>query len=218
MRVLIACAGPGTRWGNHRGVPRHLAAVDGEPLLHRTVRQALTYSSDVHVISGDDRRYDLPGSEWHVVAERTPNEFVTSRPWWSQDGRTVLLLGDTYLTDSAVATIAGYEPVRWQVFGRQNASAVTGTPWGEVFGYSWWPQHQQMLLEHLDKAILARSVGIAQRCTGWEVLRSIQRTPLNEHVVQPFWFTEIDDETDDFDFPHDYERHPASRREDPCRT
>lgn len=213
MRILIACAGPDTKWNNHLGVPRHLVPMDGEPLLHRTVRQALAVSGDVHVISGDDRRYDLPGTQWHLHTERTPNEFLTSRQWWNPDGRTVLLLGDTYYTDEAMATIADFDAVRWQLFGRYGPSELTGSPWGEIFAYSWWPQHWQMLLENLDKVILARSVGIAQRCTGWEVLRSIQQTPLNEHVVKPFWFTEINDETDDIDYPHEYAAHPAATPE-----
>lgn len=209
MRVLIACAGP-DKWRTQDGTPRHLVPVDGEPLLHRTVRQALTYSDDVYVLAGNDDRYRIAGAKWKVHAEPTPNEFVTSRQWWSQAGRTVLLLGDTYYTDHAIDVIAGYNRQRWQLFGRKNASKVTGTPWGEYFACSWWPQHQQMMLEHLDQVILARAVGIAQRCTGWELLRSIQRTPLNEHVVNPMWFTEIDDLTDDFDTRHEYEQHPAA--------
>jgi hypothetical protein len=210
MRVLIACAGPDTKWANHLGVPRHLVPMAGEPLLHRTARQSLAISGDVHVISGPDERYRLPGTTWHIHTDPTPNEFMTTRQWWSQDDRTVLLLGDTYYTDYAIDVIAGYDQQRWQLFGRENASQVTGTPWGEYFACSWWPQQQQMMLEHLDQVILAQAVGIAQRCTGWELLRSIQRTPLNEHKVNPMWFAEIDDETDDFDFPHDYARHPKA--------
>lgn len=209
MRVLIACAGPDTKWGNHLGVPRHLVPMDGEPLLHRTVRQALKVSTDVHVISGTaDERYNLPGTSWHVSDHPTPNEFLSSRTWWSHETRTLLLLGDTYYTDAAMETIAGFAPERWQLFGRKEASALTGKPWGEYFACSWWPKHTRMMLENLEQVLMARRVGIAQRCGGWELLRSIQRTPLNDHIVQPHWFSEIDDLTDDLDFPVDV-RHPA---------
>jgi len=213
VRIIIACAGSSAKWGGHLGVPRHLVPMGGEPLLHRTVRQALAHSGDVRVISADDQRYKVDGVQWHEAPQRTPNEFATTLPWWSAESRTVLLLGDTYYTDDAMATITGFEPVRWQMFGRKGASALTGTPWGEYFASSWWPQNRQMLLEHLEKVILARAAGIARRCTGWEILRSIQRTPLNEHVVHPFWFAEIDDATDDIDFPADYARHPAATPE-----
>lgn len=213
MRIIIACAGSSAKWGGHLGVPRHLVPMGGEPLLHRTARQALAVSDDVHVTSAGDERYALPGVTHHAVTTPAPNELVSTIPFWSRDDRTVLLLGDTYYTDDAMRIIAGFALRRWQLFGRYGPSELTGSPWGEIFAYSWWPQQRQTLLEHLERVRLAHAVGIARRFIGWEVLRSIQQTPLNEHVVKPFWFTEIDDLTDDIDDPREYAAHPAATPE-----
>lgn len=212
VRVLIACAGPDAKWGNYLGVPRHLVPVDGEPLLHRTVRQVSVYSTDIRITSPDDERYVLPGTTRHVIRGQHVNEYASSRHLWSQAGRTVLLYGDVYYTDTAMATICKYDGPLWRMFGRMGPSALTGTPWGEVFAGSWLPRHHGMLDQNMHKVTLAFAVGHARRCTAWELLRSIQLTPLNAHIVDPRWFCEIDDETDDFDTPYDYMRHPAARR------
>lgn len=36
--AIVIAAGHATRWGDYRGTPKHLIEVDGEPILHRTVR------------------------------------------------------------------------------------------------------------------------------------------------------------------------------------
>ena len=38
VTALRIADGDGTRWGNYLGVPKHLAPVDGVPILYRTVR------------------------------------------------------------------------------------------------------------------------------------------------------------------------------------
>ena len=67
MRILILAAGDGTRWNNYRGVPKHLAPLCGEPILHRTVRMITERrpDADVRVIVRDmsDRRYLVAGSK-----------------------------------------------------------------------------------------------------------------------------------------------------------
>jgi hypothetical protein len=209
-RVIIACAGPDRKWGNHLGVPRHLAPMDGEPLLHRTVRQVSRYPVDIHVTAPAQEHYLVPGTSLHVVTRPAPNEYVSSRPLWNTAGRTVLLLGDVYFTDEAIEAILGYEGKLWRLFGRYGPSKVSSTPWGEVFGSSWLPQDHGMLDQHLQQVALAFAWGQSRRFTAWEVLRSVQRTPLNEHVVNPVWFGEIDDATDDLDTPAEYEQHPAA--------
>jgi hypothetical protein len=210
VRIVIACAGSGAKWGNYLDVPRHLAPVDGEPLLHRTTRQALTVSHDVHIASLDDDRYLLPGTTRHVIRGQHVNEYASTRHLWSTYGRTLLLYGDVYYTDAAMTTIGGFDGPLWRMFGRAGPSSITGSRWGEIFAGSWLPRHHGMLDDHMHKVALAYAAGYSRRFTAWELLRSIQRTPLNEHMVNPTWFTDVDDETDDFDTPGDYDRHPAT--------
>ena len=204
MRVIITCAGDQSKWGNHLGVPSHLVPVAGEPLLNRTVRQALTLTDDVIVTAPEgDERYDVPGAALHCPGP-AGNEYESTRHLWDEDGRTVLLLGDVYFTDRAIRTIRDHNENAYRVFGRRGGSNFTGTPYGEIFAVSWWPEQHALLDQHLD-----RIAGMTK--AGWRLLRSIQGTPLGRHTTRRPWFVRVNDWTDDFDFPADYERHPATR-------
>lgn len=216
MRVIIACAGSQAKWGNHLGVPSHLVpltAHHGVPLLYRTVGQARELCDDVHLtVPAGDTRYRLPGVTVHEQDGTAPSEYAATRDLWSTTGRTLLLLGDVYFTDAALARITGYGGHRYRCFGRYTASKTTGTPYGEIFAASWWPeQHTRMdkLLAHVHAV---RATGAVTRPPGWMLLRAWQGTPLSKHRVDPRWFGEINDLTDDFDTPADYERHPATRK------
>src|SRR5690606_13060870 len=102
-------------------------------------------------------------------------------------------------------------PHSYRVYGRFRRSTVTGTPYGEIFAASWWPNCHRMLDRHLERIVRTFHSGESNRRDGWTLLRSIQGTPLNSHRVMQPWFIEINDWTDDIDFPADYERHPATR-------
>ena len=43
------------------------------------------------------------------------------------------------------------------------------------------------------------------RCIGWEVYRSLNNIPFNEHIINDRYFYILDG-TDDIDYPEDYER------------
>lgn len=208
MRVIVAAAGGDKTWGGHLGVPRHMVPVGGEPLLQRTIRQAVTYTDDVHVTTPDDDRYRVVGAARHV-REPGESEYDSTRDLWSADGRTVLLYGDVYFTDRAIAIVCRDQARRFRAYGRRGASRVTGTPYGELFATSWWPEHHAAMDRHLDLVHATRAAGTVTRPPGWMLLRAWQGTPLNRHIVKRRFFTTIDDLTDDIDRPDDYERHPA---------
>lgn len=209
MRVIIAAAGGDKAWNGHLDVPRHMVPVAGEPLLQRTIRQATEWTDDVHVTTPDDDRYRVVGAVRHV-REPGASEYASTRDLWSEDGRTVLLLGDVYFTDRAMSTICGDTRRDYRVFGRRGASRVTGTPYGEIFAVSWWPEHHAAMDRHLATVHAARAAGTVTRPPGWMLLRAWQGTPLGRHIVKRGrHFVTIDDLTDDIDRPDDYERHPA---------
>lgn len=206
-RFIIACNGDATRWGNHLGVPKHLAPVGDEPLLYRTVRQASAHG-DVHVVApAGDLRYEAPGATLHTPGRAT-SEYASTRALWSTEDRTVLLLGDVYFTDAAMAAIGGRDGRRYWCFGRHGKSRHTGKPYGEIFAVSWWPGQIGIIDQHLAHCQGLLDTGQSNRPIGWLLLRSIQHTPLNKHLVSRPWFVEIDDMTDDLDHPADYDRHP----------
>lgn len=215
MRVIIACAGPQTKWGGHLGVPSHLVPLRahfGVPLLYRTVGQAREISDDVHITApAGDHRYKLPGVTLHEQDGSAPSEYAATRGLWNERGRTVLLLGDVYFTDAAIATIVSWRAHTYRVFGRSHGSRITGTPYGEIFAVSWWPSQHTRLDKHLAVVHETREAGTVTRPPGWMLLRAWQRTPLGRHTVDPACFTEIHDWTDDIDTPRDFARHPATR-------
>lgn len=216
--MIIAASGSQHKWGGHLGVPSHFAPVvdnDGavSPLISRTVRQSLVLTDDVHLTAPPgDRRYEFEGVTTHERKwDEFDNEYQASRSLWSETGRTVLLLGDVFFTDHALATLRRSYDRSYRVFGRYRKSVITGTPYGEIFAASWWPDNHYLIDRHLRRVSEEYAAGRCKRRDGWTLLRSIQGSPLGVHTVQTPWFVEINDETDDIDFPADYARHPRTK-------
>jgi hypothetical protein len=212
VRIIIAAAGPQDKWGGYLGVPSHLAPIDGRPLLHRTVGQALCYSRDVHVTGPPgDERYNIPGTRWHERDLSHPSEYHSTRDLWSDTGRTVLVYGDVYFTDEAMQRIAAESDTGFRAFGRSGASRQTGCRYGEFFAASWWPDDHASIEQHLAVALRQRTSGTSRRPVCWLLLNSMQCRPAGNRLHRPPWWVEIDDLTEDFDFPADYDHHPAAR-------
>lgn len=212
---IIICAGEASRWGNYLNTPKHLIEIEGERLLDRTVRLLKERGiKEIYIVVKSIKpEYAVKGAA-QVVADLNPQEnvdadkFLSSKAFWNQKGRTLVFYGDCYFTDEAMDTIVNFESDEWTLFCRPNASEITGTPWGECFAQSFYPKdierHEAMLhyVAHLFKQ------GIISRCGGWEHYRAMTgRT--DKAVRSPHKMTtnyvEINDWTDDFDYPKDYE-------------
>lgn len=206
--AIIICAGEATRWNNHMGVSKHFAEVDGEPILQRTVRLANKYTDRVFVVAKTPD-YKLDGAKLFVPKLDPTNEdadkYLSSRDLWNLGGRTVVLLGDVFFTESAMRKIFSFKKREWQVFGRYDASQLTGTPWGELFAQSFYPEHIPEHLSNLNYIANLRREGAIDRCSGWEHYRAMAGIELTEHKITKRFY-EINDWTDDFDFPEDYDR------------
>jgi FkbM family methyltransferase len=178
----------------------------------------LTITDDVHVTyPAGEERYILasPGDpvELHARKEGLPSEYRATRSLWNRDGRTILLLGDTYFTDDAIRKVETFAARKYQGFGRHGKSNITGCRYGELFAASWWPEQFEKMEEYLKIIEGHHARGTITRPTGWMLLRAWQGTPLNKHRTEPEWMTTIDDLTDDWDFPVDYETHPVIAKE-----
>ncbi len=185
---------------------------DGTPLLRRTVKQVREWTDDVHITGPDgDPRYKIPGTVHHVRSPDEPSEYASTRDLWSPMGKTCLLLGDVFWSDAALRTVMLCTDRDFRVFGRFGPSKVTGTPYGEIFGCSFWPEQHDALDRHLDVVHKTRAAGTVTRPPGWMLLRSWLGIPLNRHRVRRPTWVEIgaDDMTDDLDSPEDHQRHPA---------
>jgi hypothetical protein len=222
MRAIIIAAGSATRWNNYLNTPKHLIKIDGESIIHRTVR--LLYENnvkDIFVVGPDDDRYKIEHSQLYIP-NKDPNnmdadKFLNSKDLWNTKGRTVVFYGDVYFTEDAISKIVNYDSAEWTLFCRLKNSIITGSDWAECFAQSFYPnsieKHENMLnyIARLSKE------KIIKRCGGWEHYRAMQGkegkhvVPIgnkeNRNSIEDLGnVIEIDDWTEDFDFPSDYDR------------
>lgn len=225
MRVIIRCAGDGTRWGNFRGVPKHLVKICGEPVLERAVRliKEIAPDADIKIVVTDlsDKRYLIPGSSRTKDKPNPANgdidKIASSRRLWGK-GRTVLIWGDIWwgretLVDVLTAPVDG-----WHAWARTWGNE----PAGELFAFAF--DDHKTVGAALDAALVAqseaRATGGKVARGGWSLLRTLCGLPLG----QPGPYvntTQVTDWTDDMDGPKDwrewcyrYGKAPESTREE----
>ena len=215
MKAIIIAAGEGTRWGEYLGIPKHLALVDNEPILHRTVRLLKeNFVNDITVVGPDDDRYKTPYSTLYIP-KITPSygdadKFLSSEELWNLSGKTITLFGDVFFTDAAIKTIITTDRNCWTVFGRSKSSHITGGKYGEIFAHSFTPNDIPKHKGSLNILVEAVRKKDAKKGSGWEHYKVMQgvrgRDIRRSKIVIDNDFIEIDDFTEDFDFPEDYNR------------
>lgn len=200
--VLILCAGDGTRWDEYLDIPKQLASFNGEAILHRMVRLLRSQGyGDITVVANDERLrlpevgfFAPPNYRWTVET------LLSTRPLWTD--RTLVLLGDVFFTEEAMATITG-TGTGVHVCGRPGFNRYTLRPYGEAFALFFDRQNQRRLLESI--AIALRDAQSGGRGKFWELYRSLCHYPLQQHKVDRKVFIRIEDATDDIDEPAEYE-------------
>lgn len=215
-RIIIAASGGQGKWNRHLGVTSHFAPLtrhDDQPLIERTIEQIERRGYKPHILIPPNVQYARLNGIKHVILQPKQSEYDASRPFWAPEGRTILLLGDVFFSEMALKKILQFKHHQYMVFGRRGASRITGTPYGEIFAASWWDTDHDQMDEHLEIVHQTRAEGTVTRPPGWMLLRSWQGTDLSKHFAGRRYFRNINDETDDIDFPVDYERHPATREE-----
>jgi len=208
--AIIIAAGEATRWGNHLGVAKHFVPIDGTPILERTVSQLNRHDIKPYIVANTDE-YDLPGARLykptHQPLNHDADKFLNSEDLWNTFGRTIVLYGDVFFTDEAMSTIVEHKGEDWVLFGRRGPNRFTGTEAGECFAQSFYPKDlgdHRTALKYI--AMLKRNNKII-RCGGWEHYRAMEGLPIDPLKGNPKGerFIKIDDWTNDFDFPADYE-------------
>jgi hypothetical protein len=207
--TIIVSAGEGKRWGNYLGVDKSNVVVEGkEPIINRTVRQVKSHGSNLHIISNLVKVAKIKtkkpknNPDWNEA-----NKMFSSMPYWNKEGRTIILFGDTYFTDEAMNKVMGYDQPGFCIFGRPFGSQLTGKPYGEIYAISFYPENKEQLLFALERVSKLEERGVIQKANVWAVYRAMLKLPddlMNEHIVGSK-FINIDDWTEDFDYPHDYE-------------
>lgn len=192
--AVIVAGGLAKRWGNYGGVAKHFVEIDGEPIISRTIRQSSAlFDRTVAVVpqfgyvSGVDREILAP----EETRGREPWKILSSKEEWSS-GRTTLLYGDVYFTDTAIKKISTTTaPLTFLM--RRTKSERTGKPHGEIYAISFTkPLHERIVAAMED---FTPPPDIPTRA-GWHLLHRLRDVAT---------LIEIDDETEDFDNAEDYE-------------
>jgi hypothetical protein len=194
-------AGEATRWQNHRGTPKHRLIIEDEVLIERTARQFLKYTNDVVTVVSKNA-HQVEGCSMYVPGQgrnlKDMAKFMSSQTIWSDD-RTVLVFGDVYFTDEAVETIMS-DTKQWRFYLRKEASEITGKPWREIFGISF----DASFNKDMNTAILrVVSRNTASSAGGWHLLMELLRTEDRSKLFMTDDHININDWTEDFDFPKD---------------
>jgi len=215
MRVIILAAGAGTRWQGHLGLPKHLAPICGEAIIHRTQRQLAERDvTDVRVVAHDPHfatTATLEAPRTWPDAPLGTNKVLDNSHLWNRHGRTVVLLGDVCFTDTAIDTILTYSGRHWIIFCRFRSSSYDPSRWGEVFGQSFLPEHHQASLDAAERVRRMCISGRLKRGGLWEHYRAMRNAPDRElrklYPARDFGArVVIDDATDDADTPEDHQR------------
>lgn len=210
--AVVMAAGEASRWGGYGGIPKHLVSdVDGEPILHRTTR--LLAARDVETwtvarLHSDAAYYQCAGHTYTVSPlDSDLDKFHSARHLWA--GRHVVLVyGDCYFTEHAIDTMLA--PVdEWTLYCRPNGSAITGSPWGECWGFSLPPHTHEWFFDRLYWLAGNFVLGLLGRVGGWELYRAMSKQPPDIHQMYEN-YVEIDDFTEDFDYPSDYDMWKAA--------
>ena len=189
MKYIIMSAGEGKRWNNYLGIPKHLIEINGETLLERTTRLLRKNNINDFVITGSDERY----CKYGTLVAQTCNDCEIDRFEESLiEDNVCYLYGDVYYTEEAIKTIINGETKDILFFGSEE----------EIFAVK--VVDITLFLKHKHRVKDLYLKGDIWRCIGWEVYRSLNNIPFDQHIINDRYIKILDD-TDDIDYPEDYE-------------
>lgn len=187
MKFIIMCAGKGKRWKNYLGIPKHFVKINGETLIGRTTRILKEHNID-YVITSSDKRYKKYG----ITIPQSSNDCEVDRFENTKDKEICYLYGDVYYTDEALDTIINTLTNEILFFGSDE----------EIFAIK--IINKPLFMKHKNRVKRLYLKNKIERCIGWEIYRSLNNIPFNEHIINERYYL-IDDGTDDIDYPEDYE-------------
>lgn len=192
MKFVIMADGKGTRWGNYMGIPKHLAEVNGESIIGRTVRllNELSDGGEEIIITSHDSRYEFKGSRRHepldnkLEIDRFTAELI--------DDDTCFLYGDTYYTEEAMETILSEDVKDIKFFGNHKSIVAVKI------------KDSQLFRQHVEKVKEMYLAGKMKKCVGWQVYQSVTGQDFSKKAVPAEKFVLLGEETTDFNTPEEY--------------
>lgn len=183
--------GKGIRWNNYLGIPKHLAEINGEPIISRTVRLLRDLTDGEIIVTSHDERYEFEGSRRHeplknrLEIDRFTEELI--------EDDICFLYGDTYYTESALKTIICTKTEDMIFFGNSKSIVAVKVTDSELFRY------------HLNRVKQLYISGKLQKCKGWQVYQSFVGQNFEERPRPGGKFVLLDETTTDINTPEEYE-------------
>lgn len=122
MKVIIPCAGYGTRVGSPLAKELMPSKIDGNPLIYFILQEAIKRKWDIHVITRKEKTTlidylsNFPKTYVQIVepTKEWPESILESKKYWND--KNLLVLPDTYFTplgilDDMESQICCYEAV-----------------------------------------------------------------------------------------------------------
>jgi hypothetical protein len=203
QKAVIMAAGEGERWGNYLGVPKQLIKIDGEPILNRTIRLLRENGIyDIYVTVPEIDFYgELDGVKQIKGTKETEiDKFLNAK----EHAGAIFLWGDVFFTRKAMETICSNKK-SVMFFGRVTIGGGIGLGWKEFFAL----KTNKEIFKKAEE--LKKHASEMERCASWELYTFFTegRIPKKKHEcstrAHPEYFTEINDETEDFDYPKHYD-------------
>lgn len=199
MRIIIAASGEGRRWNNFRNTPKHLVTIEGEILLNRIYKQFRDFTDDIVILSRDpryqvgDARLEPPlDGEWLDFGK-----IYSSNHLWS-DERTIIVFGDVYFTDEAVKTIISNTD-EYKFFMRKGPSKYTGKGHKEIFAFAFSGGMNEKIKKYIHELVDKKQGGAG----AWRLYLHMNKITHPRDYFKSDGYVEINDWTDDFDYPED---------------
>jgi len=217
MRYILTIAGNGSRWNNYLGVRKHFVPIDGEPVILRTIRMIRENDSDCEIYIGQNPRHAISIPDVILydgtthIKEAESDRYFASYPYWNKDGRTVLIWGDVFFTEDAIKALCNPSD-DWVRFGRVNGYKYSKNKfYGEEFAIAFNSNHHDLMLKACER-VERLSIKSSTQLYG-AIYLAMLNLPDNDIIAvsnsgsKPNLgnMVEIDDFTDDFDFPKDYD-------------
>jgi GTP:adenosylcobinamide-phosphate guanylyltransferase len=191
MRYIIMADGDNVRWKNHNNITKHLAVVDGETLIARTVRLLRENGATDIIITSHDCGYKVDGAKLHQPLsnnreiDRFTKELITDD--------ICFLYGDVYYSPDVLTEVCSISTDELLFFGsRQTIVAII-------------VRQADLFLSALSKVISAIESGEIADGKGWQVYRAHNNLPLNTRkITNNFVF--VDNATRDINTARDYDK------------
>lgn len=224
MHSIFACAGEQHRWGNHMNQPKHLVAVNGLPLLKRNIELFNKFFKNKKVYVSV-RTEELRGiySVDSGINFFVPKTIQAGEPLYktlipflqATDDDVLILLGDVVFSEDCVKKMhINTAKQEFNVYGRKYGSTITGCKWGELFAFYIPQSFKDNFIGAVNAVEKLHENKKVNRFSGWEIISYIYSGNTPDDISQvfnnrlfPSSFIEIDDETEDFDYPEDYNRY-----------